>query len=223
MNQAQRIMWNGTVRALPLQEQLRAAAIAGCQSLSVTPSDYTRWLGTSISTNDMLAMTKDAGVRITHLDPFVRWVDQWMPDLPGEKFPTDSIAFDSDDFFRMAAALRVESFTAWGGFPAGRYQTPQLIDAFGALCQRAGHEGLRCDLEFIPVFGIRDLKTAWQMVSAASRRVTTTATATSLRRSRHWAKHLKKLEAVQPLIVGSTSLGVPTGTAKRRQGKSVAA
>jgi hypothetical protein len=41
----------------------------------------------------MLALAKDAGVRITHLDPFVRW---------------------------MAAALRVESFTAWGGFPAGR-------------------------------------------------------------------------------------------------------
>jgi hypothetical protein len=105
MNQTKRIMWNGTVRALPLKEQLRAAAIAGCQALSVTPSDYNKWLGASISTQDMLAMADDAGVRLTHLDPFVRWVDKWMPDLPG--FPTDSIAFDADDFFRMAAALKV--------------------------------------------------------------------------------------------------------------------
>jgi 4-hydroxyphenylpyruvate dioxygenase len=160
-------MWNGTVRALPLKEQLRAAAIAGCTSLSVTPSDYNKWLGTSISTRNMLAMAEDAGVRITHLDPFVRWVDDWMPDLPGENFPTDIIAYDADDFFRMAGALQVRSFTAWGGFPPGRYETPQLIDAFGALCRRAEQEGLRCDLEFIPVFGIRDLKTAWQIVEGA--------------------------------------------------------
>jgi hypothetical protein len=104
MNQVRRMMWNGTVRALPLKEQLRATAIAGCQALSVTPSDYNRWLGASISTQDMLAMADDAGVRITHLDPFVRWVDQWMPNLPGEDFPTHDIAYDSDDFFRMAVA-----------------------------------------------------------------------------------------------------------------------
>ena len=42
MHPAKRIMWNGTVRALPLKEQLRAAAIAGCHALSVTPSDYNR-------------------------------------------------------------------------------------------------------------------------------------------------------------------------------------
>jgi sugar phosphate isomerase/epimerase len=167
MSNQRRIMWNGTVRALPFKEQLRAAAIAGCEAISVTPSDYAAWLGSAISTRDMKAMAADAGVRITHLDPFMRWVDQWQPDLSGEDFPMDAIAFDADDFFRMAGALGVESFTAWGGFPAGRYETPQLIDAFGALCRRTEREGLRCDLEFIPVFGIRDLKTAWQIVGGA--------------------------------------------------------
>ena len=142
MGNPRRIMWNGTVRALPLREQLRAAAIAGCEALSVTPSDYVAWLGKAISTRDMKAMAEDAGVRITHFDPFVRWVEQWQPDLPGEDFPTDSIAFDADDFFRMAGALGVESFTAWAGFPAGRYGMPQVIDAFGALCKRAAAEGL---------------------------------------------------------------------------------
>jgi sugar phosphate isomerase/epimerase len=167
MNNKRRIMWNGTVRTLPLKEQLRAAAIARCEALSVTPSDYVAWLGSAISTRDMKAMAEDAGVRITHLDPFVRWVEQWQPDLPGEDFPTNAFAFDADDFFRMAGALGVESFTAWAGFPAGRYKTPQLIDAFGALCHRAAAEGLRCDLEFIPVFGIPNLRTAWTIVDGA--------------------------------------------------------
>jgi hypothetical protein len=31
-------MWNGAVRALPLKKRLRAAAIADCQALSVTPA-----------------------------------------------------------------------------------------------------------------------------------------------------------------------------------------
>jgi hypothetical protein len=38
----------------------------------------------------------------------------------------------------------VESFTAWAGFPAGRYGMPQVIDAFGALCKRAAAKGPRC-------------------------------------------------------------------------------
>lgn len=165
MSNQRRMMWNGTVRTLLLKEQLQAASIAGCEALSVTPSDYTTWLGSAISTRDILTMAADAGVRISHLDPFVRWVDRWQPELPGANFPTNTIAFEADDFFRMAGALEVESFTAWAGFPAGRYETPQLIDAFGVLCQRAAREGLRCDLEFIPVFGIRDLRTAWQIVN----------------------------------------------------------
>jgi hypothetical protein len=35
MSDQRRIMWIGTVRALPLREQLRAAAIARCHSITV--------------------------------------------------------------------------------------------------------------------------------------------------------------------------------------------
>jgi 4-hydroxyphenylpyruvate dioxygenase len=167
MTTPQRIMWNGTVRALPLRDQLHAAATAGCDALTITPSDYVRMLGNGTSTREMLAMAADAGVQITHLDPFVRWVDDWQPDVAPDAFDANTVAFDADDFFRMADALQVESFTAWGGFPHGAYEIPELIDAFGALCARAQSEGLRCDLEFIPVFGIPDLKTAWEIVRGA--------------------------------------------------------
>jgi 4-hydroxyphenylpyruvate dioxygenase len=72
MGNPRRIMWNGTVRALPRRERLRAAAIAGCEALSVTPSDYVAWLGKATSMRDIKAMADDPGVRITHFDPFVR-------------------------------------------------------------------------------------------------------------------------------------------------------
>jgi hypothetical protein len=35
MSNRRRITWNGAVRALPLREQLRAAAIARCHSITV--------------------------------------------------------------------------------------------------------------------------------------------------------------------------------------------
>ena len=165
MSNGRRIMWNGTVRALPLQEQLAATARARCGGLAVTPFDYVTWLGSGITTREMRTMAADVGVRITHLDPLVRWVDQWKPELAA--FPIETIAFDRDDFFRMAEALGVESFTAWAGFPAGRYGVPHLVDAFGQLCERAAVEGLRCDLEFIAVFGIPDLRAAWAIVEGA--------------------------------------------------------
>jgi sugar phosphate isomerase/epimerase len=162
----ERIVWNGTVRALSLADQLHAAAVAGCHSLAIIPSDYVKLLGAGVTTRDMLAMAADAGVRITHLDPLVRWVDDWRPAVPPDAFDANLVAFDIDDFLRMAAALEVRSFTAWVGFAAGTYSVSELIDAFGALATRAQTEGLRCDLEFIPVFGIPDLGTAWEIVSA---------------------------------------------------------
>ena len=60
----------------------------------------------------MLAMADDAGVRITHLDRFVRWIDSWRPELPEDDFPIDWLEFEADNFFRIAATLWVESFTA---------------------------------------------------------------------------------------------------------------
>ncbi|MFB7629508.1 sugar phosphate isomerase/epimerase family protein [Streptomyces sp. NPDC056149] len=168
MSDPRRVMWNGTVRSLSLADQLLAAQTAGCEALAITPSDYNRWLGSGISTREMRGMAADAGVGLSHLDPLVRWVAAWEPHLPGgEEFPVETVAFDEDDFFRMAAALGVESFTAWAGFPPGRYSREQLVDAFGGLCRRAAVEGLRCDLEFIPVFGIPDLRSAWDVVRGA--------------------------------------------------------
>ena len=170
MQQQRRVMWNATVKTKPFHDQLRAAQIAGCSALSVTPSDYNRWLGSGVSTHDLKRMAADYGIEISHLDPFVRWVDDWKPSAPGVDFPTNSVAFDADDFFRMADALGTGTFTAWGGFPDGRYSTQQVVDSFGALCDRAARHGMQCGLEFIPLWEVGTLKKAWEVVSLAGAR-----------------------------------------------------
>jgi hypothetical protein len=72
-----------------------------------------------MKSTDVLAIMDDAGVRIIHLDPFARWVEHSLPDLPGERFPIFGIAFDVNDFFRMAAAFKAESHTAPGRYSIG--------------------------------------------------------------------------------------------------------
>jgi hypothetical protein len=54
MSNETRVMWNGTVRVLPFREQHKAARIAGCNAIAVTPSDYNKGLGTS--TDDLKRM-----------------------------------------------------------------------------------------------------------------------------------------------------------------------
>ena len=64
MSNLRRVMWNGTVRALPLAEQLRATQLAGCEALTITPSDYVTWLAHSTTTStraDILATLQATG------------------------------------------------------------------------------------------------------------------------------------------------------------------
>jgi hypothetical protein len=131
-------------------EQVEAARIAGCSVIAITPSDYNKWLGIGTSTSDLKHVASDAGIAIAHIDPFVRWTEDWKPQLQGMDFPVEIVGFDEDDFFRMAAALGATSFTAWSGFAAGRYSSEQIEDAFGNALQacRRGGTSVRLGIHF---------------------------------------------------------------------------
>jgi sugar phosphate isomerase/epimerase len=51
--------------------------------------------------------------------------------------------------------------------PPGSVNRSQLTDAFAAICRRAEDYGLRCDLEFIPMYCVSDLNMAWHIVRDA--------------------------------------------------------
>jgi len=159
------IMYAGTVRALSFADQLKAAALTGCGAISTGPFEYLNWIGKGLGPKDLLAMAADAGVRITHLDPFVRWVPDWLPAGAGDFLPVAVFDFDADAFFRTAEALEARSFTAVGVFPDGRYSLAEIVDHFGALCERSARHDIHVNLEFVPLFsGIPDLDMAWEIV-----------------------------------------------------------
>jgi sugar phosphate isomerase/epimerase len=134
--------------------------------MSVTPYGYTQWLAQGMSTRDVLSMASDAGVRLFHLDPLIRWVTNWKPNVPESAFPYHALSFGEDEFFGFAEALGVVSFTAFAAFPEGAVSFSEIVDAFGSLCNHAATRGLRCDLEFIPMYGIPTFEAAWRIVEA---------------------------------------------------------
>jgi sugar phosphate isomerase/epimerase len=164
------IMWSGNVRNLSLPDRIRATAKAGFDVLTISPYDWLDALRSGTSTADMRAMADDAGIRIDHLDPLAKWAPEWMPDNITEPLYLNFLLCDVDDFFRIGEALQVTSMSAIATYPAGvEVPLDQLTESFAKLCDKAANFGVRCDLEFIPMWGLRDLKTAWAVVKGADR------------------------------------------------------
>jgi sugar phosphate isomerase/epimerase len=161
-------MYCGTVRRLPFAEQCRAAVLAGCRSLTLTPSRYCELASQGITGRDQQRIASDHGLKLQHLDPFIRWTPHWVPGDHVGNYNLAHIAYDWDHFRRMAADVRCRSFTALGTHPAGAMEASELIDHFGALCRPAAVEGLRVDLEFAPLWGLSNLEQAWEIVRSVA-------------------------------------------------------
>lgn len=157
------LLWQGTMRELPLDAQLRIARDTGFGKISITPLHTRKWMAKGLSARDMLAMADDHGVKLAHLDPLTRWAPKWVPDNVDPGFHP-FLGFEVDDFLDLAEQMQVESMSTICCFPAGTVNRPQLTEAFAAICALAGARGIRCDLEFIPFWGLFDLNMAWQTV-----------------------------------------------------------
>jgi len=159
-------LWNGSLRSQTLPEQLESARLGGFDALTMTPHFYQRSVAEGVTAADIRSMAADQGVRITHLDPLATWAPVWIPDnVPADWMPF----FDTPvpDFLRMCDELGCESFTAICTAPRGSVATEEFIEPFHALCTQAAEHGLRVDLEFIPIWTLPDLESAWQVVRSA--------------------------------------------------------
>ena len=163
-------MWSGNVRNLPFPERVKATAQAGFDILTLSPFDWLDAMRSGLSTRDMKTMAADAGIRLDHLDPIARWAPEFIPDNITEPAYLTFLLCDIDDFLRIGETLEITSMTAICSFPAGmEVPLDQLVDGFGKLCDRAAPLGMRVDLEFVPMWGLRDLNTAWAIVKGADR------------------------------------------------------
>jgi 4-hydroxyphenylpyruvate dioxygenase len=159
------VLWAGNVRALPYAERLACARAGGFNAMSIAPLDFVRFTADGLSAADLRHMAADAGVKLLTLDPIANWTEHWSADgIPEAARPF--VAFTQDDFFDIADQLQVESITAMSTAAPGSLPRQQIVDGFADLTDRGARHGLRVGLEFMPMWSVADLQTAWDIVLA---------------------------------------------------------
>jgi sugar phosphate isomerase/epimerase len=143
-----------TVRQATLPELIDVAGDAGYSSITTSPV-HVAASGSSLSS--LRRRCDDAGVAIGYLDGL-------STPLPGI---TDGVS--EDVFFEQAEMLGTDlvNVVHHGGDPA--VARAEMVDALGALADRAARRALSLVVEFIPGTGIPDLPVAIDLVRAVDR------------------------------------------------------
>ncbi len=161
-------MWMGNVRNLPFEDQIRATAAVGLDEISMTPLDFERNVARGLSARDMRRIAADNGVSLPILDPLASWAPNWQSGISDAAW-MEFLGYAPDDFFRIAGELEATVMTVIGTFNVGQAPIAQVTENFGAIADKAATHGLFCVLEFIPLWGVNDLATAWQIVRTVNR------------------------------------------------------
>ncbi|WKN44822.1 sugar phosphate isomerase/epimerase family protein [Tunicatimonas pelagia] len=162
------LLWAANVRSKSFEERLEAARAGGYTQMSVFPIDIQHWEAQGKTIDELKRMCEAAGVKITVLDPFTRWLPRWQVPPEMSRSDADFVRFDEDEFFRIARELEVESMTIIETFGT-KYSLHELVAHASVVADKARDAGIKVHIEFMPFSGIPDLETAWQIVQQANR------------------------------------------------------
>ena len=159
------VMYGATLRSLPLAARFLAAREAGCEALSLMPHDILQHEREGGSLREIAEWAKEAGIAVTRLEPFLRWVPVWEP-AGATTQRLEALGCSEEDVFRIAPALDVRSLTLAALCPKDAMSFDEMRDCLAAFCARAATRGLYCDLEFMPFSAIPDLGAAQRLQEA---------------------------------------------------------
>ena len=160
------MLWTVGAGHLTFTQKARAAQVAACDILPLSYVNYRSELAAGRTPADLIAIAADHGVTLSFLDGFSDWAPvRYSPTL--NDFMKQMLNFSTVEAFQMCHAIGADSIIAIGAFDAGSQPLSALIDAFGGFCDEAKKAGIRVDLEFVPVLGIRTLREAWDVVKGA--------------------------------------------------------
>ena len=168
------LLWSGTLGRASFEERLAAAAACGYASLSVFPWDCRAPEERRSRARALRDRAREAGVALAVLDPLSEWLPGWKAPVGGalsdeqRAYARLFAAYGADECLELASELGCGLVSA-----IEPYGTPVPTalgaEAFGRLCDRAAERGLRAQLEFMPMSGIPDLASAWEIVRRAAR------------------------------------------------------
>jgi len=163
-----KVMWALNVGALRFDQQVVATAEARFDVLSVPHRTFRAELAAGRTPEDLVAIAGDAGVTIDYFDGMTSWAPQSYP-TGNDGFLRAALDFGAQETLDLCERASMRHIVAFGGFEAGRFETPVLIEAFAAFCDRAADHGIWVFLEAMPMLGIPTLGMAWDIVRGANR------------------------------------------------------
>ena len=166
------VLWPSAIMHLPLSVQLDVAAAGRFTSLAVAPVTVKRELATGLSISDLRTQAAERGLFFSQLDGVSTWASRWYPTDGDPSFNASMRQrFDvsPEEALDLGQALGVTSVVAVGAFDQGAVPRGQLVESYAAFCDAAKAHRMSVDLEFIPLWGIRELPMAWDIVKTADR------------------------------------------------------
>ncbi|MFE1971773.1 sugar phosphate isomerase/epimerase family protein [Streptomyces hygroscopicus] len=138
-----------TLRHADLPTRVAAAAGAGFAGIGLRVSDYS---DANMSDGQIRDLLDRHGVRVLEMEHNWDWAK-------GEDAAEEAMFSFAD---RIGIRhLNVPMFA--------EHPLPDLVEPFGALCDRAAEHGVLVGFEFLPYSHVRTLGEAWQVVAAAGR------------------------------------------------------
>jgi len=158
----------GCLARTPFRDQVRAAAKAGFDSISIWPNIWRHAVRKDgLTLHDMRAMLEDHGLKLTDVDACRDWAPS-PNTTAGSAFGPVASRASRHEFFETCCALGGTTVVA-----VHLTDAPLDLDrdtaGFASLCDDATAHGLRVALEFVPFGNIPDVATAMRIVDGAGR------------------------------------------------------
>lgn len=151
---------------LPFPEKVRATRLAGFLELAIQPQEGARIAASGLSIQNMRQTAEDNGIKISRLDRLCTWNPNWHPNNMDDSFIADH-STTTLECFEIARELGCTHMSLNATFSANAYVLDELVSHYAEICRLAHEEGIVCDLEPIPMWGVTSLEQGWEIVERA--------------------------------------------------------
>lgn len=157
----------GSMEGVPLKPFIETAATAGFEAITLNSVLFEDALRDGWREADIKQLLLDNGLGVSGIDPLFNWLPSSVQ-LAGDDVMSRITQAGVDDIIRIAHTVGADLVNAPLGL-ASPDSEQEVVDSFGALCDRLATEGLRTSLEFMPFTAVADLPTALRIVMQANR------------------------------------------------------
>jgi sugar phosphate isomerase/epimerase len=162
------VMPFANVRHLGFRDKVGATRLAGFGQLSLHPHEARDTIKGGLRPQDMLEIAAENEVAITRLDPLSNWNPRWVPANMDASY-VDGFDIEAAEFFELCGQLGITYCSLNATFAEGIYTADEVVGHFAATCDLAARYGVTCDLENLPMWGVKTIRQAWSVVRAADR------------------------------------------------------